>query len=277
VLHPTQIEWDVSITHKFGDATRLAREAVERGVDLVAAYGGDGTQMEVANGLQGSGVPLAILPGGTGNAMAYELKIPLTLEQAIQLITGKSQVREIDLARIGEKIFMLRAYTGLDPDEAASREKKDRYGQLAYVAASVRFLENRKTAHYKITVDGEVIESDALICFILNAGALGGIFKHPIPEVLDVDISDGKLDLLLVTQGVKPFKAVSEYIFHTGSESDTEKTGVYHWQGSEIHVEADPPQALWIDGESYGKTPFTAVSLPLALRVVVPAAPQEKK
>ena len=51
VFHKAGVEWDVSITHKGGDATRQAKAAAESGVDLVAAYGGDGTQMEVANGL----------------------------------------------------------------------------------------------------------------------------------------------------------------------------------------------------------------------------------
>ncbi len=59
-----------------GDATRLAKEAVEQGYELVAGYGGDGTQMEVANGLLGTGIPQAILPGGTGNAMAHDLTYP---------------------------------------------------------------------------------------------------------------------------------------------------------------------------------------------------------
>ena len=68
VFHPAGVDWDNSLTHKSGDATRLAAEAAASGVDLVAAYGGDGTQMEVANGLLGTGVPQAILPGGTGNA-----------------------------------------------------------------------------------------------------------------------------------------------------------------------------------------------------------------
>lgn len=46
----TGIEWDARVTHKFGDAARLAKEAAEAGVDLVTGYGGDGTQLEIANG-----------------------------------------------------------------------------------------------------------------------------------------------------------------------------------------------------------------------------------
>ena len=61
----TDVFWDVKITHKAGDAQRLAKEAVEEGFEVVAAHGGDGTVMEVAYGLFGSNVPLAIFPGGT--------------------------------------------------------------------------------------------------------------------------------------------------------------------------------------------------------------------
>jgi diacylglycerol kinase family enzyme len=101
-------------------------------VDLVAAYGGDGTQMEIANGLLGSGVPQAILPGGTGNAMAHDLGISLNLREAAELIVTSPNRRAVDLAKKGDTVFMLRAYAGFSADEAASREEKDKYGQLAY-------------------------------------------------------------------------------------------------------------------------------------------------
>ena len=82
VFRQHDLPWSIRITHQFGDAARFAREAVASGADLVVGYGGDGTQMEVANGLKGSAVPLGILPGGTGNAMAFELNIPRDLRQA---------------------------------------------------------------------------------------------------------------------------------------------------------------------------------------------------
>jgi diacylglycerol kinase (ATP) len=126
VFHSAGVEWDLSITHKGGDATRQAREAAASGVDLVAAYGGDGTQMEVANGLLGTGVPHAILPGGTGNAMAHELGVSLNLREAAQLIVSSRKRRAIDLAQSNERVYMLRAYTGVPAESAASREEKDK-------------------------------------------------------------------------------------------------------------------------------------------------------
>lgn len=266
VFHPAGVDWDISITHKFGDATRLAKEAVASGVDLVAAYGGDGTQMEVANGLLGTDVPLAILPGGTGNAMAHELKVPINLRQAAEIIVSNPKRRAVDLARIGDQVFMLRAYAGLSPENAASREEKDKYGQLAYVQASLKFLSRVPPAHYHATIDGEDIEGEALIVFILNAGSIGGVLGIDLPKVGDVNVSDGHLDVYAVTKGVQPLRAVSHHIFHHGES----QAGVYHWRGREITLQADPHQEVWIDGEIGGQTPFTVTAMPKALKIVVP-------
>lgn len=267
VFHPAGVDWDISITHKFGDATRLARQAVDSGADLVAGYGGDGTQMEVANGLLGSGVPQAILPGGTGNAMAHDLNVPLKLKEAAELIVTSHKRRAVDLASMGDTIFMLRAYAGLSAEEAASREEKDKLGQLAYIQASLKFFTQAAPTHYRATVDGEGIEVEALICFILNAGSIGGVLGISLPPVGDVSISDGYLDLYAVTKGIKPLRAVSHHMFHVGES----RAGIYHWRGKEITLEADPPQDVWVDGEPGGKTPFTTTAMPQALEIVVPA------
>lgn len=267
VFHPAGVEWDISITHKFGDATRLAKEAAAHGVDLVAGYGGDGTQMEVANGLLGSGVPQAILPGGTGNAMAHDLKIPINLKQAAELIISSPKRRAVDLAQVGDRVFMLRAYAGISAEEAASREAKDKLGQLAYIQASLKFLTHINPTQYRATVDGEVIEGKALICFILNAGSIGGVLGISLPPVGDVSISDGYLDLYAVTKGIQPLRAISHHMFHVGDW----QAGIYHWRGKQITLEADPAQDVWIDGEIDGRTPFTTTALPQALEIVVPA------
>jgi len=267
VFHPAGVKWEVSITHASGDATRLTRAAVAAGVDLVAGYGGDGTQMEVANGLLGSGIPQAILPGGTGNAMAHDLQVPINLKQAAELIVSSTKRRAVDLARIGDRVFMLRAYTGLSAEDAASREKKDRLGQLAYIQSTLKFLTHISPTHYRASVDGEVIEGNPLICFILNAGSIGGVLGIDLPKIGEVSVSDGCLDLYAVTKGVQPLRAVSHHLFHIGDS----QAGIYHWRGKEITLEADPPQDVWIDGETGGQTPFTTTAIPQALEIVVPA------
>ena len=70
VFRPAGIQWDVGITHKYGDAQELARQAAKAGYDLVAGYGGDGTQHEIANGLIGTGVTMGCCQGVLAMASA---------------------------------------------------------------------------------------------------------------------------------------------------------------------------------------------------------------
>ena len=235
---------------------------------VVLKINDDGTQMEVANGLLGTGVPQAILPGGTGNAMAHTLGVSINTREAAQLIVNSTKRRAIDLAKIGDQSFMLRAYCGMSAEDAASREQKDRLGQLAYVQAALKFIREVPETHYRATVDGEVIEGEALIVFILNAGSIGGVMGMEIPEVGDVNISDGYLDLYAITKGLKPLRAISKYLFHRENDANL---GVYSWKGKEITIEADTEQDVWIDGELGGKTPFTTTVVPQALEIVVPS------
>src|SRR5512139_4245189 len=217
VFHKAGVEWDVSITHKGGDATRQAKAAAESGADLVAAYGGDGTQMEVANGLLGTGVPQAILPGGTGNAMAHELHVSLNLREAAQLIVSSTRRQAVDLARSGERVYMLRAYTGVPAEAGASREEKDKLGQLAYIRASLKIASNMKPVRYCGKVDGQEFETDALICFILNAGSIGGVLGIELPTVGNVNISDGYLDLYAISAEThQSILSIPKQLLHTG-------------------------------------------------------------
>ncbi len=267
VLHPAGVDWDVRITHKSGDATLLAKQAVEMGVDLVAAYGGDGTQMEVANGLLGSNVPQAILPGGTGNALAHGLNIPLGLKDAIELIIANSKRHAIDIGRIGDKIFMLRVLTGINQKDVASREDKNRLGQMAYVGLGIKFLTQLPDTHFHAAIDGELIEGDAVICYIMNAGSIGSMLGVTLPPIGNVSLTDGYLDIYAITKRIQPIRAISQYIF----KSKNTVAGIYHWPCKEIVLETNPARDVYIDGELYGKTPFTATVLSQAHEVIIPA------
>jgi diacylglycerol kinase family enzyme len=115
-------------------------------------------------------------------------------------------------------------------------------------------------------VDGLVIEINALIIYILNAGSIGGVLGMSLPTVGNVSISDGYLDLFAITHGVSPLRAITHHMFNLGES----QAGIYNWRGKEISVDADTPQDVWIDGEIAGKTPFTTTAIPQALEIVVP-------
>lgn len=262
VFNQADIEWELSLTRRAGDGTRLAREAVARGADLVVGYGGDGTQMEVANGLVGTGVPMAILPGGTGNSMAHALNVPRGLQPATELISRSHTTRAVDLAQMGDHYFMLRANTGTEEKHKATREEKDSYGNLAYIVEGVRLLRGLKPVSYTLTIDGQHIEVDGLSCIIFNAGSIGqyGTLNASI------QVDDGLLDVLIVNTRLESALALASYAL----EIDGAQTGLHQWQGREVSVHADPPQPLWVDGEPFGETPFTIKVVPNAVNILVP-------
>src|SRR5690606_4360664 len=108
---------DVLATGGPGDARRLAAEAVADGMDVVAVLGGDGTTMQAAAALVGSNTALGLLPGGTGNLLAGNLRLsPNPIKAANAMVRGIRQ--PLDLGRImrpdGEHYFAVAAGTGAD-------------------------------------------------------------------------------------------------------------------------------------------------------------------
>ena len=267
VFRQEGVRWDVSITHEFGDAARQARQAADKGADIVVAYGGDGTVMEVANGLAGSEVALGVLPGGTGNVLSIELEIPQTLEEAARLLVSPdAQIRKVDVGQSGERSFLLRAYVGFDAEriQLTTREMRDRYGKMAYLIAALKAIPESKAMHYHLTLDDEVVECEGFTCIVQNAGNMG---VRGLSLVPDGSISDGLLDVIVI-QGLDPLSLASAL----GSIADTplDPDRFRHWQAREITIATDPPQAVIGDGEAWGETPITLKVLPGAVRVIGP-------
>ncbi|HXV97367.1 MAG TPA: diacylglycerol kinase family protein, partial [Anaerolineae bacterium] len=150
VFQPAGIDWDVFITKKAGDARHLAQEALAAGVDIIAVHGGDGTVAEVVNGMVGSDVPLAIIPGGTANVLATELGIPADPALAAVLLVGGSTLRTIDMGQIDNHYFVQRAGIGIEAQivEGTDRQTKNRLGWLAYALSAFQALSQPVLEHY---------------------------------------------------------------------------------------------------------------------------------
>lgn len=266
VFKKYDVRWDISVTNRAGDGRRLAREAVEKGVDLVAVYGGDGTLMEVSSGLVGSDVPLAIFPGGTGNVMSVELGIPRELDRAAELIfEDKRHIRPVDVGRIGDHHFMLRASVGFEAAvvKKSTRDMKDRFGLLAYGFAVLEALNEPVQARYELTLDGREIETDGFSLLIANAGSLGRL-NLVLNSAIKPD--DGLLDVMMLNN--RPEHLVS--IAASAIQLDEFAAQLQHWQAREIRVVSHPVQTVQGDGELFCDTPFTAEVVPGAVAVIVP-------
>jgi YegS/Rv2252/BmrU family lipid kinase len=263
------IHWTVSVTQKYGDATEQARAAAEGGADLVAGYGGDGTQHEIANGILGSGAVMGVLPGGTGNGFATELGTPKTLRPAVELLCTGGRIRNIDVVQMGDTYFIQRLYVGIEPEEQTSREEKDRYGTFAYAINAYHRAREKKQKEfsYRVVIDGEEHDFTANKVYVVNA-AKAGTGLSVTGNVSKPD--DGLLDIfLLSTKDLRTLAAAAERMINL----ETNLASSFIHQGKEIHIDTDPDQPVWTDGEYTGRTPISMKVVPGALKVVVPEAP----
>jgi YegS/Rv2252/BmrU family lipid kinase len=266
VFREFDIDWKVSVTQTSGDATRFAAKAAAEGVDVVAAYGGDGSVMEVAEGLMGTEVPLAILPGGTAYLMSVELGIPRKLAEASRVASSDtSVVRKVDMGEAGEHKFMLRVGIGFPAEKVilADRDLKDKFGLAAYTIAAFKAMDTSQEVAYTLNLDGEQIEVDGVGCRVDNSSNIGVPGISLIPEA---NVSDGYFDILIwrnidlspssMTASIKKKETVAD-LYH-------------HWQAKEIKISTNQPQPIQGDGEVWGNTPISIRVLPEAMRVLVP-------
>ncbi len=260
------VHWEVSVTNQAGDGRRLAREAAAAGVDLVAVYGGDGTLMEVAGGLAGSGVPLAYLPGGTGNVMAAELGISRRLARSARLIFSEShRLRPLDLGRIGDCYFLMRASVGFEAVVArrTSRELKERFGLLAYGITIVQSLGEPLLARYSLNLDGQTVEAEGFSLLIANSGHIGRL-NLLLSTTIRPD--DGWLDVMILSAPPDYMRSLAA----SATRLEETAASLQHWKARTVAVTADPPQSVQADGDWIGQTPITAVVEPEAVRILVP-------
>lgn len=271
--HP-KIEWEARVTTLKHPAVEMAQGLVKDGCDLIVACGGDGTVKEVIDGIAGSNIPLGILHGGTGNALAHWLKIPVDHGEATALLLAEHQLKGLDLGKVtcdskpkDHGLFVLRASIGLQHQimETASREMKDRFGNLAYVMASVQSLTSGATSEsvYHITIDGQEVEATGVTCMIANSASVGGANSFEFAP--NVDPTDGMLDVFVFGAGLQGLlTAVSSVVRWD------ETLFPQRWKGKKITVRAGEKQEITLDGEVFGDPPFTATVEKGAVKVVVP-------
>ena len=266
VFRENEVAYNVSLTQESGDARRFAKKAAAEGADIVAAYGGDGSVMEVAQGLMGTEVPLAILPGGTANLMSVELGIPRDLAKAAQVAcSDASVVRKVDMGEADGHKFMLRVGIGFPAEKVilADRDLKDKYGLAAYTIAAFKAMNTSQEVAYTLNLDGEQFDVDGVGCRVDNSSNIGVPGVSLIPSA---DVSDGYFDVLIWRDIDLSYSSVVASIKNKETVADL----YHHWRAKEITIKTDQPQPIQGDGEVWGNTPISIKVLPGALRVLVP-------
>jgi len=177
-------------------APACAREAVEKGADLVFVWGGDGMVQRCIDALAGTGATVAILPAGTANLLATNLGIPKDLGAAIDVgLHGRH--RPLDVGVINGERFAVMAGTGFDAVmiRDADRAMKDKAGRLAYVWTGAKNL-NISCVRMRVKVDGAAWFQGKASCVLIgNVGTVSGGFT----AFDDAEPDDGVLEVGVVT------------------------------------------------------------------------------
>lgn len=263
--------FDLVETARAGDAEAHARRGVELGYRAVVAAGGDGTIAEVITGIAGSGVPLGIVPQGTGNQLASNLGIPPDVERAVGVVVNGT-ARPMDLGQLGDgRYFALMAGAGWDAQvmSAATRELKERWGFGAYLYAGLRKAITPTSALFRIRADEVEFEVRAATVIIANAGEL---VYDLLPGELrigpEVSFHDGLLDVCIFAPRTLP--DVAAVLWRVASRRYHGDDRLIYLRAREIRVESDPAVITQVDGDLGGQTPLVARAVEGGVRVLVP-------
>ena len=261
--------WDEPLwfeTTQADPGTGQATQAVRSGVDLVLACGGDGTVTACAEGVAGSGIPLGILPFGTGNLLARNLGLPLEFDAAlVTALTGSD--RRLDAGSANGRQFVVMAGLGLDAKMLgeSSEPLKKRLGSAAYVLSALRHLRDRPVRVSLVADGGAPQRLRASAVIVGNVGWLqGGVRLLP-----DAEPDDGILDAVVLTaRGWGGWLRLTARVL-LRRQAPGQMTA---FRFRQLTVTADREQPWELDGEVMGGTRrLMIVTQPGRLLVRVPA------
>jgi YegS/Rv2252/BmrU family lipid kinase len=269
LLEP-EIDLDIKLTTPEIDAGQLAKEAVDRGVHMIIASGGDGTLSATAEALVGTNIPLGVISRGTANAFASALGIPDAIEAACETILG-GITKVVDAAMCNGKPMVLLAGIGFEAEvvEKADRESKNRLGMMAYIVAGVQQLREFETFEVTIETEEKVVTVTAAAVTIANAAPPTSILAQgPAGIIYD----DGLLDLTVVAPQTRAGAVASAYhLLQTALRGDAaERDDIGYLRAQRIKVTTDPPQKVVLDGEVIGTMPIEVECVPGGLTILVP-------
>jgi diacylglycerol kinase (ATP) len=260
------VECETFITERAGQAGEIAL-AHHGEYDAVFTLGGDGTAMEVVGALAGSGCPIGILPGGTGNLVARSLGIPLDVRRAVPLLLH-GQVADIDLGCLSSgRRFAFTAGVGIDAAmiERTPARLKRRLGVAAYALTAARAVLARERFVVRAIVDGVLHERTASAVMVANFGA---VLNNLLTLGPDIRQDDGLLDLCVFSPDtLRDAVRVMWRLLRRDFRSDP---CVLYVHGRRFRIETDPPRLAQADGELLEPTPFEVTVEPRAARLLVP-------
>jgi diacylglycerol kinase family enzyme len=250
----------------------MTRQAVAEHVDLVIGAGGDGTIRYLADGLADTGIPLGLVPAGTGNLLARNLDLPLEEGDAIEVALS-GRVHLIDLVKITvddrpPEHFAVMAGIGIDAmimDET-DEDLKDKAGSAAYFVAAGKAL-GRLPVRMTVQLDtNRPVRRNAMLCVIGNVGTLRG----NLTLIPGASPDDGLLDLYIASP--RRFRHWVKLALRLITRRAKKDDQVDQHSGKTVRIIIDGKEDYQLDGDVVGEsTTLFAEIQPGALAICVPA------
>lgn len=263
--HP---DWDVEVLETRGrnHAGELALELARNPPDLLAVCGGDGTVNEVASSIPSPPYPVAVIPAGTANVIARELKLPLNPVQALD-VGLKRSIRKVDLGELGpdrRRRFVFVAGIGFDAYVAAGVKPamKAKLGMGAYAVEILRSLKTYPFREFRVVVNDRVYAATS--CLAANARSYGGGLLF-CPRA---DMQDALLDILII-QG-KSRLNLARFLLRAWLGRPEKNDWTHRIQAGKLTIEGPIGIPVQADGESAGELPVDVSLLPSTFPLTVP-------
>lgn len=257
------IKYAIEKTQYAGHATKLSRKAEKLGYSTVVAVGGDGTLLEVANGLIGSSLALGVIPAGTGNDFARSIGVPSNIEKALDFIV-KNRSIPIDVGKAGGLCFVNVASVGFDAEIVKDVKKIQKFipGKLSYyISVFLKFF-SYKFKNIQIELDGEKINSRILLLAIANGCYYGGGMNvNP-----NGHLKDGYLDVIVISSLPRYKIPLLFAKFAKGNYLHLPYVKTYRARNIKIYCNEKLP--VNTDGDISMQTPVEFSILPLSLKVI---------
>ena len=266
---------EIHPTRSAGDGGRRAAGAAGEGFQAVVAVGGDGTVNEVVNGMRGAGagsaaLPVGIVPMGTANVLARELRVHLDPEEAAAVVaTGRERAVDLGEARNGAgetRRFLACAGAGFDAAvvKAVAEGRRGGLGFRGWAGPIWRTFRAYDFPPVRVAADGGAA-IPATIAIVCNTANYGGLLSL----VPTADPGDGAFDACLID--ARRRRSLFRYAFAAWRGTLARQGDVKTLRGRTILIEADRPVPAQVDGDPFGSTPLRITVHPGAARILVRA------
>ena len=242
-LDPDQFNYELRFTEYRGHASEIAKECTEKGCDIVAAVGGDGTVNEVARSLTHTNSALAIVPSGSGNGLARHLCLPMDAKKSIEIINA-CKIENFDYGVINDLPFFCTCGMGFDAFISLKFAEAGKRGPITYVENVLKEGLKYKPETYVVEDETGKMRHKAFLIACANASQYGNnAYIAP-----GATMKDGEMDVVIM----EPFDVLdapqiaADLFMKTFGNNSKIKT----FRAKSIHIHRSEPGAIHFDGDT---------------------------